>query len=752
MAGEGDTKEPQPHVNHGFSGDLEDQKTSIQPDATTRDDDDDDDDEEVDLRFGLGPLKSARVGKYLSNLYVFAFFVGNAALLPAGAIKSISINLKYLKTQFNLGDEEAADMQMANSIGIVVASIITGYIGSFHKADIPILVGITAFLNGIALMAPSFLQFAHPYHINVDPTTANLIFKPFLCMDTQMTPGSSQMMSSPNATTPMMTLPPDTTGYAVLVFSQAMSGFLLPMAMVLGPIYIDNNEVNKAKVAVYMGLYTLFAESASISGLSVSGFLAINPVDFRDTKLNPQDSRFVGAWWLPLLLFGACLCVTGVYIAHFPKRLISKRKQRRALAEAAIAYAAKKAEFIERLRHKHELKNSTDEKKDKVTPKFTPLYTDVKATTEKPTITDSSQSSVSTGTASVNDRRPSIADSIVYDSAALPRQGYVDGVRDFPMQIYRILKNPVFTLIMIDAALLAIPLKGSELFRPLYQIFEFSLSPTDIAAASMGSAVANIIGVIIGAGICWKTQSLKGYALTIFTSYVLCSLIAPIYFALGCDNQDLYGYGGNQGILLPNVTNECRCSPMLALPTCGDDGRSYYSPCFAGCHDGDGFTFQNCSRLSTPDHGFGAKSMMCDAGCFSEFIGYTVILSLLTLLTQMAVVPRVLLIIRMVEPRDRASGISVFIFFFALFSIPASKLFGHVFDDVGCQVYMGDVCVLYDRTKIRYLMSGIELSVYVILLFTTWIMFLTFKMMERKVTWKMEDVKRHGSSEPITKL
>ncbi|CAG5126225.1 unnamed protein product [Candidula unifasciata] len=160
----------------------------------------------------------------------------------------------------------------------------------------------------------------------------------------------------------------------------------------------------------------------------------------------------------------------------------------------------------------------------------------------------------------------------------------------------------------------------------------------------MGQSVANILGVILGAGICWKIRSLKGYALTIFISFGLCSLIAPIYFALGCDNQGLYGYDGKYGVPLPNVTDECHCSPAYALPTCGDDMRSYYSPCFAGCHAGDGFNFENCTHLSSPDHGLGARSMMCDAGCFNEYIGYAVVLSLLTLVSQVAVVPRALLI------------------------------------------------------------------------------------------------------------
>lgn len=55
--------------------------------------------------------------------------------------------------------------------------------------------------------------------------------------------------------------------------------------------------------------------------------------------MDPKDRRFVAAWWLAFLIFGAATALFSFPIILFPRKLVSKRQQQEALQRAMVSFA-----------------------------------------------------------------------------------------------------------------------------------------------------------------------------------------------------------------------------------------------------------------------------------------------------------------------------------------------------------------------------------------------------------------------------
>ncbi|KAK3603008.1 hypothetical protein CHS0354_037755 [Potamilus streckersoni] len=104
-----------------------------------------------------------------------------------------------------------------------------------------------------------------------------------------------------------------------------------------------------------------------------------------------------------------------------------------------------------------------------------------------------------------------------------------------------------------------------------------------------------------------------------------------------------------------NCTGSCGCNDEKYFPICGSDGRSYYSPCHAGCDVKPSvMTFSNCSCIERGT----ATAGLCDQSCTmlypwaaTNFVG-SIVLAL-------QIIPTFIAKIRCVEATDRSVSVAL---------------------------------------------------------------------------------------------
>ncbi|XP_073931188.1 solute carrier organic anion transporter family member 4A1 isoform X2 [Castor canadensis] len=166
-------------------------------------------------------------------------------------------------------------------------------------------------------------------------------------------------------------------------------------------------------------------------------------------------------------------------------------------------------------------------------------------------------------------------------------------VRDLPLSIWLLLRNPTFILLCLAGATEATLIAGMSTFGPKFLEAQFSLSASE-AATLFGYLVvpAGGGGTLLG-GFLVNRFKLRGSGVIRFC--LLCTLISLLSFFVfltHCPNVPMAGVTASyHGSLQPeghlNLTAPCNaacdCRPEHYSPVCGSDGTMYYSPCHAGC-------------------------------------------------------------------------------------------------------------------------------------------------------------------------
>ncbi|XP_052252326.1 solute carrier organic anion transporter family member 1C1-like [Dreissena polymorpha] len=88
----------------------------------------------------------------------------------------------------------------------------------------------------------------------------------------------------------------------------------------LSSLYIDNNSP-KIKTGFYIGILMSFSIFGPVIAVVLGGVFNKMPVDLKETSMSPSDPRWIGAWWLGFILFGALSCLISIPIFFFPASL-----------------------------------------------------------------------------------------------------------------------------------------------------------------------------------------------------------------------------------------------------------------------------------------------------------------------------------------------------------------------------------------------------------------------------------------------
>ncbi|XP_069675061.1 solute carrier organic anion transporter family member 74D [Periplaneta americana] len=410
----------------------------------------------------------------------------------------------------------------------------------------------------------------------------------------------------------------------------------------LGIPYIDDNVASRESplyFAITIGVRILGPALGFILGSLCTRLYADLSVD---PQITPTDPRWVGAWWLGLVMVSALLILASLAMFSFPKRLSTSRPTPRAL--------------------RREKKN------------------------------------------------PSL--------------------RDFPKAVKRLLKNDILMFRTASSVLHILPIAGLYTFLPKYLESQFRLAAH---AANMISGVGGILvmglGIIIsGVFILRVKPNARFVAAWIAFTAVVYAIGMGILMFVGCPMDDFAGLKGTTTSGLPSFepvcNTTCECDRNKFSPICGQDGRTYFSACHAGCQniteiDGKIVEYSECLCMqhdlanvsqAERDSSAMAKIGYCDLEC-DNFVWYIILFSIFVFIHSTSEVGSMLLILRCVDPRDKAMALGLIQFAIGLFgNVPCPIVYGAVVDSA-CLVWemaCGErgACWLYDASVFRMFYHG----------------------------------------------
>ncbi|XP_032670371.1 solute carrier organic anion transporter family member 74D [Odontomachus brunneus] len=402
----------------------------------------------------------------------------------------------------------------------------------------------------------------------------------------------------------------------------------------LGIPYIDDNVASRESplyFAITIGVRILGPALGFILGsvcTMLYANLSVNP------QITPTDPRWVGAWWLGLVLISAMLMLVSIGMFAFPTRLPKSRTPPR------------------------------------------------RADAPKPSL------------------------------------------RDFPNAVKRLLKNDILMFRTASSVLHILPIAGLYTFLPKYLESQFRLAAHH---ANMISGVGGILvmglGIIIsGVFILRVKPNARFVAAWIAFTAVAYAIGMGVLMFIGCPMDDFAGLvSHSDGIssFEPTCETTCDCDRNKFSPICGADGRTYFSACHAGCSnytvvDGKVASFYNCQcigqNITIPEEVSTAKIGYCELEC-SNFWVYMILFSVFVFIHSTSEVGSMLLILRCVDPRDKAMALGLIQFAIGLFgNVPCPIVYGAVVDSA-CLVWeyaCGErgACWLYDSNVFRMFYHG----------------------------------------------
>ncbi|XP_023718722.1 solute carrier organic anion transporter family member 74D [Cryptotermes secundus] len=624
--------------------------------SATEEEDDDGKDTDVskaeEMECGLGPCAPKWMQIFASKQAFLVTFCITWVLQGMYYTYFVSV-ITTLEKLFQIQSKTTGIIMSATEIGQIGSSLLLTYYGGQGHRPKWIAWGMVLFaVSSFTCSLPHFLfgkqlirdndvlfggvasVVGSPYGGNItEPIQPNICNSSHPAVIHNMTTSSTPAMRDASRITPVV----------LAIFFTSLLGVGMGQTAVytLGIPYIDDNVASRESplyFAITIGVRILGPALGFILGSLCTRLYADLTVD---PKITPTDPRWVGAWWLGLVMVSALLFLASLAMFSFPKRLSTCRPTPRSL--------------------RREKKN------------------------------------------------PSL--------------------RDFPKAVKRLLKNDILMFRTASSVLHILPIAGLYTFLPKYLESQFRLAAH---AANMISGVGGILvmglGIIIsGVFILRVKPNARFVAAWIAFTAVVYAIGMGILMLIGCPMKDFAGLHTTSSGLTTfelDCNATCNCDRNKFSPICGRDKSTYFSACHAGCQnitlvDGKIVSYSECLCMQNNSANISqigkeplanATIGYCDLEC-DNFIWYIILFSIFVFIHSTSEVGSMLLILRCVDPRDKAMALGLIQFAIGLFgNVPCPIVYGAVVDSA-CLVWemaSGErgACRLYDADVFRKFYHG----------------------------------------------
>uniref|UniRef100_A0A3Q0QXQ7 Solute carrier organic anion transporter family, member 2B1 n=1 Tax=Amphilophus citrinellus TaxID=61819 RepID=A0A3Q0QXQ7_AMPCI len=246
---------------------------------------------------------------------------------------------------------------------------------------------------------------------------------------------------------------------------------------------------------------------------------------------------------------------------------------------------------------------------------------------------------------------------------------------EFPEIALRMLRNPMYMLVVLALVNLAALLSGLATFMAKFIEKQFS-QPVSFSTMMIGGVgiPMGVLGTVLG-GVLMRRFSLSvnGASKLCTTAIFLCMLSALPLLFIGCPTQDVAGYA--EGSEVANSVNytECRC--------------------VGGLHF--------------------ARPGTCGSGCQHLLLPFMVLLGLTAFIASFSQTPSCVMILREVPPEDKSFAVGVqYMLFRVLAFMPGPVLYGSVIDTTcilwGKKCGKETSCHYYDLNRFRNRFLGLQ--------------------------------------------
>nr|XP_023019008.1 solute carrier organic anion transporter family member 3A1-like [Leptinotarsa decemlineata]XP_023019009.1 solute carrier organic anion transporter family member 3A1-like [Leptinotarsa decemlineata] len=587
-------------------------------------------DDESEPQCGIGPCTSNWLQRFASKqAFLFVFCI---AWVLQGMYHTYFVSaITTIEKLFQIQSKVTGIIMSATEIGQIGSSLLLTYYGGHGHRPKWIAFGMILF--AVSSLTCSLPHFIYGIEENEISGIAN---DPNVCKINNGSDTSFLLNDAVDITSQGTSK----TNIVLAIFFISLLGVGMGQTAVytLGIPYIDDNVASKESpiyFAITIGVRIVGPALGFIVGslcTSVYADLSVDP------KIDSTDPRWVGAWWLGLVVIAGLLMLASLAMFMFPKRLPGSNQQPRV--------------------------HDPDKK------------------------------------------HPSI--------------------RDFPKTVKRLLKNDILMYRTASTVLHILPIAGLYTFLPKYLETQFRLpTPSANMISGLGGILVMGLGIIIsGVFILRVKPNARFVAAWIALTAVIYAIGMGILMFIGCPSNDLAGLKDNAFDVSQLNCNEdiCDCEKYQFSPICGEDGKTYLSPCHAGCKnytekDGKIVHYSDCVCLDPSNTTLFNNSMYgnatlgyCDLQCDS-FVLYIILFSFFVFVHSTSEVGSMLLILRCVDPKDKAMALGLIQFAIGLFgNVPCPIIYGAVVDSA-CLVWKmasGETgaCGLYNSDMFRMFFHG----------------------------------------------
>nr|KAG5702568.1 hypothetical protein BaRGS_003728 [Batillaria attramentaria] len=199
---------------------------------------------------------------------------------------------------------------------------------------------------------------------------------------------------------------------------------------------------------------------------------------------------------------------------------------------------------------------------------------------------------------------------------------------------------------MLSACALLFSVAGGQSFTAKYIENQFSLTAwrtnLSMAATLLGTAC---LGTFFGG---YVSKRFKMGAVSSLKFIVVMQILSVVATSLGlafkCEQPNIHNSPGPRAIFeeaMSGCYDGCACDDDDYFPICDGDGRTFFSPCHAGCSGNIGNDYVNCTCIP----GSKASAGMCDYSCFM-FYPFIASVCASTLFGTLSIIPKLVVYIR----------------------------------------------------------------------------------------------------------